>query len=209
MDLPGETRVVDDVPRAFAQIVAEAAPRSLALSGGTLAPRCYAALRDVALAWHLIDVFFSDERIVPLDQPDSNEGAARRVLLDAVAPKALHSMLTAGAEGYEAVVRSSPPIDVVHLGLGPDGHVASLFPGSPALEERRRFVVETADHAHPHRRITFTFPAIARAHLVLVTVAGEAKRDAVERIRAGEDLPGTRIRAAQVVWLGDRAAFGG
>ena len=96
----------------------------------------------------------------------------------------------------------------MHLGLGPDGHTASLFPGSPTLDEADRFVVAAGDDAHPRPRLTFTFPAIARARLVVVTVAGAEKRDAVERIRAGEDLPGARIRAERVVWLGDRAAMG-
>ena len=96
----------------------------------------------------------------------------------------------------------------MHLGLGPDGHTASLFPGSPALDEAERLVVTAGDDAHPRPRLTFTFPAIARARLVVVTVAGAEKRDAVERIRAGEDLPGARIRAERVVWLGDRAAMG-
>jgi 6-phosphogluconolactonase/glucosamine-6-phosphate isomerase/deaminase len=113
------------------------------------------------------------------------------------------------ARVYDELVRDAPPIDVVHLGLGPDGHTASLFPDSPAVDETRRFVVATGDEAHPRPRLTFTFPAIARARLVIVTVAGSGKRDAVDRIRAGEDLPGSRIRADRVVWLGDRAALGG
>jgi 6-phosphogluconolactonase len=109
---------------------------------------------------------------------------------------------------YDALVRSAPPIELVHLGLGPDGHTASLFPGSPTLDEAERLVVPAGDDAHPLPRLTFTFPAIARARLVVVTVAGAEKRDAVERIRAGEDLPGARIRGERVVWLGDRAAMG-
>ena len=117
-------------------------------------------------------------------------------------------MVGIGADGYDALVRSSPPIDIVHLGLGPDGHTASLFPGSPALEERERLVVETGDDEHPYRRVTFTFPAIERSHLAVVTVAGEDKREAVARIRAGEQLPGACIRAERVLWLGDRAALG-
>ena len=105
-------------------------------------------------------------------------------------------------------MRAAPPIDIVHLGLGPDGHTASLFPGTAALDERERFVVENADDEHPHPRLTFTFPAIARAVLAVVTVEGEEKRDPIRRIRAGEDLPGARIRAGQVLWLGDRSALG-
>jgi len=105
-------------------------------------------------------------------------------------------------------VRASAGIDIVHLGLGPDGHTASLFPGTPAVDERDRFVVENGDGAHLHRRLTFTFPAIQRAALAVVTVAGDDKREPIRRIRAGEDLPGARIRARKVLWLGDRAALG-
>lgn len=206
--LPGQVRVVEDVPHAFARVVAEIAPRSIALSGGETARRCYVALREEPVDWLMVDVFFGDERKVPVESEDSNEGMARRVLLDYVQPRAVHSMVGLGADAYDALVRSSPPIDIVHLGLGPDGHTASLFPGSPVLDERERFVVETGDDKHPHRRITFTFPAIARCHLALVTVAGEDKREAMARIKAGEDLPGARIRAERVLWLGDRAALG-
>jgi 6-phosphogluconolactonase len=211
--LPGETRVVDDVPEVFAELVAATAPRSIGLSGGEMAKRCYEGLRDVPLDWSNIDIFLGDERFVPIDSPDSNEGMARRALLDRVQPKTIHGMARGdspqeAADRYDALVRESPPIELLHLGLGPDGHTASLFPGSPALDEKRRFVVATGDDLHPHPRITLTFPGIARSPLVIVTVAGNDKREAIERIRAGEDLPGARIRADRVIWLGDAAALG-
>ncbi len=208
VELPGQVKVVPDVAHAFARVVAETAPRSIALSGGDLARECYEQLRGEPMPWSAVDVFFGDERIVPVDSEESNEGMARRVLLDAVQPRAIHSMVGMGADGYDALVRNAPPIDLVHLGLGPDGHTASLFPGSSALDESERFVVETGDDLHPHPRLTFTLPAIARSHLVVVTVTGIEKRDAVERIRAGEDLPGARIRGERVLWLGDIGALG-
>jgi 6-phosphogluconolactonase len=211
--LPGTTEIVDDVATAFARLVVHEAPRSVALSGGATAERCYAAVRALAPDWSDVDVFFGDERFVPAAHADSNEGMARRVLLDHVRPRAVHSMFRPGpiadaARAYDGLVGRAPPIDLVHLGLGPDGHTASLFPGSPALDESDRFVVAAGDAAHPHPRLTFTFPAIARGRLVVVTVAGTEKRDAVERIRAGEDLPAARLRGDRVVWLGDRAALG-
>jgi 6-phosphogluconolactonase len=205
--LPGQQRIVDDVPRAFARLVSETAPRSLACSGGDTARKCYVALRDEPLDWLMVDVFFGDERVVPVDDDASNEGMVRRVLFDAAPPRAIHSMVGLGAARYDDLVRSSPPIDIVHLGLGPDGHTASLFPGAPTLEEGERFVVEGGDDDHPHARITFTLPAIERSRLALITVVGEAKREAVQRIRSGEDLPAARIRAERVLWLGDRAAL--
>jgi 6-phosphogluconolactonase len=208
MDLPGTVKIVENVPSAFARLVSETAPRSIALSGGGTAEECYRQLRNQPMDWGLVEVFFGDDRNVPVDHPDSNEGMARRVLLDHVGPRAIHSMYALGANRYDALVRAAPPIGIVHLGLGPDGHTASLFPGTAVLDERERLVVENEDDLHPHPRITFTFPAIERADLAVITVAGEEKRDAIARIRAGEDLPGARIRAKQVLWLGDGAALG-
>ena len=194
----GEVRVVDDVPAAFAELVVEEAPESVALSGGGLAERCYQAL-DVD--WRGVTVFFGDERVVPVDDPASNEGMARRALLDRAKPTVIHSMFELGADAYDDLVRSLPPIELVHLGLGPDGHTASLFPGAPQLGVTDRFVVDAGDDAHPHRRITFTFPAIARSQLAVVTVAGSEKREAWARLQAGDDLPAARIRASRVLWL--------
>jgi 6-phosphogluconolactonase len=164
--------------------------------------------------WEEIDVFFGDERWVPIHDPDSNEGMARLAFLDEVEPRAIHSMRGAGhtppeaADRYDHLLRAAPPIGLVHLGLGPDGHTASLFPGSPALAERDRFAVATGDGQHPHQRITVTFPALARASLVVFTVAGSEKRAALNAVRNGDDLPAGRVRARRIVWLVDEAAAG-
>jgi 6-phosphogluconolactonase len=213
MALFGTVQIVDNVALAFARLLAQEAPRSVALSGGETAEECYAAVRASATDWSNVDVYFGDERFVPPDDPDSNEGMARRTLLDEVRPRAIHPMyqpveIEEAARRYDALVSAAAPIELVHLGLGPDGHTASLFPGSPTLEEPKRLVVTAGDDDHPLPRLTFTYPAIARARFVVVTVAGAEKRDAVERIRSGEDLPAARIRAERVVWLGDRAALG-
>lgn len=212
MELPGEVRVVDDVATSFAELVVARQPRSIALSGAWLARDCYAALRNVALDWPAIDVFFGDERFVPVESPDSNEGQARRVLLDHVSPRAIHGMyanvsLADAADAYDELIRRSPPIDLIHLGVGPDGHTASLFPHTDALDETNRFVLPNGDALHPHPRLTFTFPAIARSPLVVVAVSGEEKREPIARIRAGEDLPAANISASEVVWLLDRDTF--
>jgi 6-phosphogluconolactonase len=204
----GEVRVVDDVPTAFADLVVEEAPESVALSGGSLARRCYEQLAARDVDWRTVAVFFGDERDVPVDHEDSNEGMARHVLLDGASPAAVHSMVEMGADAYDALVRSCPPIELVHLGLGPDGHTASLFPGAPQLDVTDRFVVDARDDLHPHPRITFTFPAIARAQLAVVTVAGEEKRDAWRRLCAGDDLPAQHIAAVRVVWLVDPDVLG-
>lgn len=201
MTLFGEVRVVDDVPAAFADLVLDEAPESVALSGGGLARRCYEQLGARDVDWRGVTVYFGDERVVPVEDDDSNEGMARRVLLDRAKPTVIHSMVGVGADAYDELLRSVPPIELVHLGVGPDGHTASLFPGGPQLDDRDRFVVDGGDDVHPHPRITFTFPAIERAQLAVVTVAGEEKRDAWARLQAGDDLPASRIRASRVIWL--------
>ena len=210
----GEVRVVSDVASAFADVVVEAAPTSIALSGGGTAKDAYVALATRDLDWSGIDVWFGDERFVPVDDPDSNEGMARAVLLDRADPRAIHSMSGAGAtadaaaQAYDALVAAAPPIDVVHLGLGPDGHTASLFPGSAALGITERLVVTNGDDLHPHPRLTFTYPALARSRFVVFTVAGADKRDAFTRIEAGDDLPAAHVTAERVLWLVDPAARG-
>jgi 6-phosphogluconolactonase len=212
--MQGEVRVVDHVPSAFRDVVVERVRSSIALSGGDTARRCYELLAVAPVAWSGVDVFMSDERWVPVSDPESNEGMARIAFLDQVEPKAIHSMYRNGmtfeeaAVAYDVLVRSRPPIDLVHLGLGPDGHTASLFPGSRALDVEDRFVIATGDDLHPHPRITFTYPGIAHSHLVVFTVEGESKREAFGRLRAGEDLPAARVRSEEVLWLVDHAAYG-
>lgn len=215
MTFTGEVREVADVPEAFAELVLARAPRSVALSGGDTARRCYEALATRRPDWSDVDVFLGDERFVAVVDPDSNEGMVREVLTDHVGARALHSMATAGptadaaAAAYDAELHAFGPIDLVHLGLGPDGHTASIFPGSATLDVRDRLVVTAGDTAHPHPRLTFTYPAIARSALVVVTVAGAEKRDAFARVRAGDDaLPAARVRAPEVIWLADAAVTG-
>jgi 6-phosphogluconolactonase len=214
MTLPGEEQRVPDVPVAFAELVAREAPMSIALSGGETARTCYELLATAAVEWEEVDVYFGDERWVPIHDPDSNEGMARIAFLDEVEPRAVHSMRHAGhapaeaADHYDQLLRAAPPLGLVHLGLGPDGHTASLFPGSAALDERERFVLATGDDQHPYERLTVTFPALARASLVVFTVAGAEKRSALDAVRNGATVPASLVRAGRVVWLVDEAAAG-
>ena len=212
--MQGDLEIVDHVPQAFAVLVASEAPQSIALSGGDTARRCYELLATADVAWRDCDVFFGDERWVAVHDPDSNEGMARVTFLDQVEPHAVHSMHAAGptpeaaADAYDQLISSAPPLALVHLGLGEDGHTASLFPGSSALDERDRLVIATGDDKHSHRRLTFTYPAIARASLVVFTVSGEGKRAALDRVRRGEDVPAARVHADRIIWLVDKAAAG-
>jgi 6-phosphogluconolactonase len=214
VSLRGELQVVEDVPRAFSSLVVEEAPASLALSGGSTARACYGLLVVADFDWSEVDVFFGDERWVPVGDPESNEGMARQAFADQVHPRAVYSMRHAGdtiedaADAYDRLLREYGPLDFVHLGLGPDGHTASLFPGSPALEERERLAVATGDDVHPHPRLTLTFPALAQSCLAVFTVAGDGKREALQRVKAGDDLPAARVSAGRVIWLVDEAANG-
>ncbi len=211
----GEVQVVRQVPQAFAALVADLAPASVALSGGGTARQCYELLATADVDWTRVDAWFGDERWLPVHDPESNEGMARVTFLDEVEPHAIHSMYDAdatideAARAYDAELRAAPPLELVHLGLGPDGHTASLFPGTAPLDETDRWVVPNGDDLHPHPRLTLTFPALAATRLVVVTVAGTSKQDAFARIRAGENLPAGRVRAERVVWLVDEAAAGG
>ncbi|MCU1379293.1 MAG: 6-phosphogluconolactonase [Acidimicrobiales bacterium] len=200
----GEIVYIDDVATAFADVVVRDQPQTFALSGGNTARRCYETLATRSgIDWPSVEILFSDERMVPVDHPDSNEGVARAELLDHVPVKAIHSMANSDAETYDALVRSLGSIDLVHLGMGADGHTASLFPGTPALDITDRYVVTNSDELHPHPRLTFTYPGIALGRHVVLTVEGEEKRDAWNRVLAGEDLPAGRVWAEQITWLVD------
>jgi 6-phosphogluconolactonase len=114
-----------------------------------------------------------------------------------------------GPDPYQLRIGELGKFDVIHLGLGPDGHTASLFPQSEALSaDPGRLVVMNTDPLgnNPHPRMTLTFAGIARARLVLVTVTGDEKRDALRKVANGDDVPAAHIRADRVVWLADPAA---
>ena len=159
MTFVGAVREVESVPEAFAALVAERAPRSIALSGGSTAEEGYAALARRAVDWSDVEVYIGDERFVPVTHADSNEGMIRRTLFSDVSPRILHSMATAGptpdsaANVYDALVRTRSPIDLIHLGLGPDGHTASLFPGSSTLDVTDHYVTTAGDESLPASRV--------------------------------------------------------
>jgi 6-phosphogluconolactonase len=205
-----ELRIVRDLAEAGTEIFLEAAPSTVALSGGTTPRVVYEGLSAHPEAWRGVEVFFGDERCVPPDHPDSNLRMAREALLDHV-PARVHPMTGCDPDAYEAELRSVvgpgvPRFDLVWLGLGADGHTASLFPGDPALAETERLVAVVDRPDHP--RMTLTLPVLSAAALAVFLVSGEGKRDALARWRAGEDLPAARVTAERVVVLADPAAVG-
>lgn len=216
----GEIVVTDDVPGAFAAAVMTAyneRPRerfAIALSGGDTARACYerlAAEGAEAIDWWTVDVYWGDERCVPADHPDSNQLLGRRSLLERVgAANSVRPMrCEEGPEAYQLLLGDLGYFDVVHLGLGPDGHTASLFPGGAALEADPGQLVALSDDPtgrNPHRRMTLTLAGIARSRLVLFTVSGTAKAEAMRAVYTGADLPAARVDAPRVVWLVDPPA---
>ncbi|MEO7837426.1 MAG: 6-phosphogluconolactonase [Acidimicrobiales bacterium] len=216
----GDLVVVDDLAGEFAERVIEAFRHrsnedfSLALSGGQTARHCYERLAaDSAhrIDWWLVEVYWGDERCVAPEDADSNERLGREALLERVgAAGSIHPMrCDDGPDPYQMRIGELGRLDIVHLGLGADGHTASLFPDSPGLDaDPGRLVVMNEDPTgiNPHRRMTLTLSGIARARLVLFTVAGAEKRPAMQRIIDGDDLPAARVRADRVVWLVDREA---
>jgi 6-phosphogluconolactonase len=214
----GELILVDDLPGAFAdQVIGAYQQRrgelfSLVLSGGGTAAPCYERLAQQGgslIDWLSVNVYWGDERCVPADDPASNQLLGRQALLERVgAANAVYPMsCEEGPDAYQLRLGEVGRLDVVHLGMGPDGHTASLFPGSPALEaDPGQLVARNEDPSgrNPHPRMTLTFSGIARARLVVFTIAGENKREALQAVVDGADLPAGRVEADRVVWLVER-----
>jgi 6-phosphogluconolactonase len=216
----GDLLVVDEVPSAFAKLLLEAyegrggSRFSLVLSGGPTARACYERVAEAEVGridWSVVDVLMGDERCVPADDPDANQRMVRETLLDRVEDIGSFQPMSCaqGPEAYQRVVERFPAFDLMHLGVGPDGHTASLFEGSSALDAPDTVLVarnHDPSEANPYDRMTLTLAAISRARLVVFTVDGESKRQVMTRLRSGEDVPAARVRAQEVVWLVDPAA---
>lgn len=205
-------------------------PVAVCLSGGSTPRLLYELLatppyRD-RIPWDRVHWFWGDERFVPPDHEDSNYRMARLALFAAVPapPHHVHPIPTQGMPPFQAALAyelalqgfyGAPVLDpgrplfaVTLLGLGEDGHTASLFPGVAALDEARRWTAAVIG-AKPEPRISLTLPALAASRDTLFLVAGAAKRPVLERLARGEDLPAGRVRAIGTVhWLLDRAAAG-
>ena len=203
----------EDVAAAAASDIAGAlreGARSLVLAGGTTPQRCYELLSQMDIEWGRVTILFGDERCVRPDHPDSNYRMARESLLDRVSPASVHRMPAElgpdeGAGLYAHIVASVAPLDVVTLGVGEDGHTASLFPGHPALKATALVVGIRDSPKPPPQRMTLTLPALQRARRVIILATGAGKADAVARARRGE-VPSGMIAGAR--WLIDRAAAG-
>jgi len=190
-----EITVVEDPGAVVAERLTEAAVAGgqIVLTGGSTPRGAYALAAQADADWSRATVWFSDERMVPPDHPDSNFGMAARTLLSQLSkpptvvriPGELGADAAAGA--YEALLRermgSDPRFDLILLGMGPDSHTASLFPGKPEVEERGRFAapVPLAGMEPQVPRVTLTFPVLNGAREVDFLVSGADKADAVAR----------------------------
>jgi len=199
---------LESLSRAAAEMVVEAAGRSiardgrfsLALSGGKTPRRLYELLAGVPVDWKKTHLFWGDERCVPRNDPASNYGMAVQALLSSVPVPAqnVHAMPveigspTMAAGAYEQELRSFfrglPTFDLILLGMGPDGHTASLLPGSAALDEKRRWVVAVDGKGGnpPVPRLTLTYPAINASRQALFMVTGKDKAPVVDAIMKGQ-----------------------
>ncbi len=204
---------------------------AICLTGGSSPEGLYRLLAEEpwrsAVPWERVHWFMGDDRFVPETDPLSNMGMARRLFLDKVgaARGVVHPIPTdtnypeGAANLYQDTLRefygaaefdpARPLFDLVLMGLGPDGHTASLFPQSRALDEKSRWVVGVpkAGMEPLVPRVTLTFPALASTREMLFIVDGAGKREILQRVFSGEDLPAARAYAdGEVVWLLDRAA---
>jgi 6-phosphogluconolactonase len=217
--LADEESLYDLAVRQFETVAKEAIRRRgrfrVVLPGGSTPLPLYERLVDSdAISWAAVDVFWSDERCAPPEDSRSNYGAAKAALLDRVPIPAENVHRVRGedtpieaADAYEALLRralvAEGRLDLVLLGLGVDGHTASLFPRHQALFETERWVLAVHTSAMPPWRITMTLPLINAARDVLVLVAGEEKAEILARVERGEDVPASRVCPARgrLTWI--------
>jgi len=231
-DIAGSLEVVKDADalavRAAEIIAAQLRvaqyPFRIVLSGGSTPRATYQLLAHRDLDWGCAEIFFSDERFVPPDDKDSNYRMTRETLLasEFVHPRKLLVIPTDGtpqsaADRYDETLRQQygagtlePGIPLFHLtllGLGDDGHTASLLPGQSVLQERTRWAA-AVPQGRSEPRITLTYPALESSALILFLVSGAAKRDALAQARGGIGPAGGIKPQGKVLWLVDEAAAG-
>jgi 6-phosphogluconolactonase len=181
---------------------------TFAVSGGRTPWAMFEALRAEYMPWAEVELFQVDERVAPDGDPDRNLTHLRQSIGDV--PAQVHPMpvndpdLYAAAADYAEVLPER--FDLVHLGLGPDGHIASLVPGDPVLQVTDKLVAVTRPY-QGHQRMTLTYPGLARAAQLLWLVTGPDKRDAMAKLLAGdESIPAGRVRASRSLIMADESA---
>jgi 6-phosphogluconolactonase len=191
--------------------VADHGSCSLAVSGGKTPGEMFALLAEDDVPWEQLVLFQVDERVAPANDPDRNLSNLRAALGDV--PARVVPMPVEDDDLDEAAARYAKELpgrfDVIHLGIGPDGHTASLVPGDPVLEVHARLVALTGGTYQGRRRMTLTYRALALTDRLLWVIAGEDKRTALAKLLAGDrSIPAGRVSAQRSLVIADRAAAG-
>jgi 6-phosphogluconolactonase len=219
------TALAERGARVFEELSARAIAASgrftVALSGGRTPKALYSLLATRPLPWAQIHLFWGDERCVPKDHPDSNYAMVKAALLDParVPGASVHAVPVENgtpsevARDYEQAVKAffkgpKPRFDLVFLGMGPDGHTASLFPGTPGLQETERLVVPAFVERLQSHRVSLTYPVLNAAREVVFLVEGADKAEILKSVLSGGSEPAARVlpEDGEVLWLVDRAA---
>jgi 6-phosphogluconolactonase len=203
------TRAADDVAIRATKAVADHERFTFAVSGGHTPWKLFAALATRDLPWQNITIFQVDERVAPDGDPDRNLTHLKESLgtvTEVVSMPVTDADLEAAARRYAEFLPAR--FDLVHLGLGPDGHTASLVPGDPVVTVTDRLVALTQPY-QGHRRMTLTYPALARADRVLWLITGAEKRTPLRKLLAGDpSIPAGRVEVARSLVLADKDAAG-
>jgi 6-phosphogluconolactonase len=206
--------VVKRISAAARQAIANHGRFRLVLAGGRTPQAAYFLLRDTNQDWQYWEVYFGDERCLPVDHPERNSRMAAEALLDhvpipehQVSPIPAELGPAAGAQAYRTLISERLPFDLVLLGMGEDGHTASLFPGR-SIDRRALVVAVQGAPKPPPQRVSLGYAALRRTAKMLVAVTGRDKHAAVDRWRAGDDLPIASVSDGMAVEvLIDEAAF--
>ena len=224
-DLPNAKAVfvhdnLDDLSFAVAKRISESSAQAiaargvfhLALAGGETPRRCYEKLRALTIDWAYVQIYFGDERCLPKGDAQRNDTMVRDTLLEHIdiPPGNIHTITAElgarkAAARYAALLEQVAPLDLVLLGMGEDGHTASLFPANPATDSAAAAVPVFSAPKPPAERVSLGMSTINAARQKIFLVAGTAKRGALRRISSGAVLPAARITAAE--WHLDREAL--
>jgi 6-phosphogluconolactonase len=200
------------IAESAAEAIAERGAFTLAASGGTGPWEMYRRLSQLEVDWEPVEVFQVDERVVADDDPERNLLHLLETLPQPALPRVRPMPVTdadleAAAERYAGLLPKA--LDLVHLGLGPDGHTASLVPGDPVLDVDDRRVALTAGEYQGKRRMTLTYPELGRARRIFWLITGEDKREPLPRLLEGDrSIPAGRVEARDAVVVADEAAAG-
>jgi len=185
----------------------------LVLAGGSTPKRCYEFLSDMNLPWQAVHIWFGDERCLPVGDSERNDTMANEALLKRVPvpPEQIHRISAelgpeVAANIYAEQLAETPVKDIVLLGMGEDGHTASLFPDNPTLQDKRLAVPVYDSPKPPSERVSMGYAVLNAARHRLILVAGKGKAGALSRVRNGESLPIASLADSE--WLIDQDAMG-